>query len=184
MWGGFCVSNKPLPPATVHYSFPSPPPLPLREAFHHAKPWRCRDVSGPSDTHAYREQREAGEGREGTAGRDRLSLIWPLFTLPLRAPQMNVYEMQRGDLSENWPLPSPFRHKHTSLLQTLLLECLCMWFLAARIQLCPQRLIEPCRTAFTVTRIVSCGCLDNEKAFPNETLLQEGLFGKPNHFCV
>lgn len=41
MWGGFCVSNKPLPPATVHSSFPSPPPLPLREAFHYAKPWRC-----------------------------------------------------------------------------------------------------------------------------------------------
>lgn len=44
---------------------------------------------------------EAGEGREGAASRDRLSLICPLFTLPPKAPQMNVYEMQRGDLSEN-----------------------------------------------------------------------------------
>lgn len=76
MWEGFCVSNKPLPPATVHSSFPSLPPLPLREAFHHAKPWRCsaqhrlRRLSALPmglQTRMPPERREAGEGREGAA---------------------------------------------------------------------------------------------------------------------
>lgn len=57
MWGGFCVSNKPLPPATVHNSFPSPPPLPLREAFHHADHGDAETPLG-LQTHTPPESRE------------------------------------------------------------------------------------------------------------------------------
>lgn len=147
MWGGFCVSNKPLPPATVHSSFPSPPPLPLREAFHHAKPWRCSAQHRLRRLWAFRHtcppergERPAKAERGRPVGHDHLSLIWSLFTLPLRGPQMNIYEVQRGNLSENWSLHPPFTHTHTRcLLQTLLLECLRIWFITAQIQLCLQR---------------------------------------------
>lgn len=116
-----------------------------------------------------RGERPAKAERGRPVGHDHLSLIWSLFTLPLRGPQMNIYEVQQGNLSENWFLHPPSTHTQHCLLQTLLLECLRIWFLTAQIQLSTVT-IEPCGTALTVPRIVSGVCHDNEKAFPNETL--------------
>lgn len=75
-----------------------------------------------------RGERPAKAGRGRPVGHDHLSLIWLLFTLPLRGPQMNIYEVWRGNLSENWSLHPPFTLTHTVFCRRFFLSAFVFGF--------------------------------------------------------
>lgn len=182
MWEGFCVSNKPLSPATVHSSFPSPPPLPLREAFHHAKPWRCsaqhrmRCLSALPmglQTRMPPERREAGEGREGAASgpwSDRCLLChWEV----LRWTFMKCAGVIFLKTDPFIPL------LHLVFCRRFFSSAFVFGFSRLRSsRVYSDNRAVPCRAALMVPGIVSCGCHDNEKAFLNETLIAGRPFWK------